>query len=230
MATKLKDKFYFSHDSNARRDPKVIALRAKHGFEGYGRFFALIEIMREHEGYNLDISKKYILQSIASELDFKDVDSCNNFIKDCIDFELLESDSIFVWSNSLNARMKLFEEKREYYRNKAKKRWNPEKKKKDDNKDTKKKSEKKKSLFSSVESLRDDKIFGQIKEYVRTKEEFNCVSDTIIEQQRTTIIDWLKSSGKQYKDYKAFFCNCLRRHIRDNGLEGKSSKGKEMIY
>ena len=44
----------------------------------------------EERDYQIDTSKKYILQSIAHELTFESIEECEQFIKDCIDFELLE--------------------------------------------------------------------------------------------------------------------------------------------
>ena len=38
-------KTYFPHDSNARNDIKLIKLRAKYGYEGFGIYFALIELL-----------------------------------------------------------------------------------------------------------------------------------------------------------------------------------------
>lgn len=46
-----KDTFYFSHDSNAANDDKILALRMKHGWEGYGLFWALIERLRESKDF-----------------------------------------------------------------------------------------------------------------------------------------------------------------------------------
>lgn len=46
-----KDTYYFSHDYNARNDEKMIAVRMKHGAEGYGIFFMILEKMRESENY-----------------------------------------------------------------------------------------------------------------------------------------------------------------------------------
>ena len=237
-ATKSKDKFYFSHDSNARRDPKMIALRSKYGYEGYGRFFALVEILREEKDYRIDTTKSYIIHSVSHELNFESKDLCEAFIKDCLNFELLESDGIFVWSNSLNARMEMFEAKRERYRQLAKKRWG-NKNKDEINKDEKniqEKSEgkdktKRKKKYSSIESLRSDKEFAEIKEEIRKKDEFNCLSDEIIEYQRRSIIDWLVSKDKRYQNYKAFFFNILRKHIRENKLDEKSDPSeKKMVY
>ena len=46
--------YYFSHDSNARNDEKVLMLRAKHGWEGYGLYWALVEMMFENNRTCLD--------------------------------------------------------------------------------------------------------------------------------------------------------------------------------
>ena len=39
---------YFSHDNNAQDHPKMQALIAEYGFEGYGRFWALHERIAAH--------------------------------------------------------------------------------------------------------------------------------------------------------------------------------------
>lgn len=51
-----KDAFYFSHDSNARNDIKMIKLRRNLGMEGVGIFWCLIEILRENQSNKLKIS------------------------------------------------------------------------------------------------------------------------------------------------------------------------------
>ena len=42
----MKDVGYFSHDSNAHRDYKMVKLRTKLGWGGYGLFWAIIENLR----------------------------------------------------------------------------------------------------------------------------------------------------------------------------------------
>lgn len=42
---------YFSHDSNARNDEKLVRLRMKHHAAGYGVYFMLLERMRETSSY-----------------------------------------------------------------------------------------------------------------------------------------------------------------------------------
>ncbi|MCL1633015.1 DUF4373 domain-containing protein [Sporolactobacillus sp. CPB3-1] len=54
----MKDACYFIHDSNARYDPKILAMRAVFGMEGYGRYWCLIEILRDEDGYKLEKTKQ----------------------------------------------------------------------------------------------------------------------------------------------------------------------------
>lgn len=51
----MKESFYFSHDSNARNDVKIIKLRRQLGMEGYGIYWALIEMLRDAPGNKLPI-------------------------------------------------------------------------------------------------------------------------------------------------------------------------------
>ncbi|MBQ9417116.1 MAG: DUF4373 domain-containing protein [Bacteroidales bacterium] len=55
-----KDAFYFKHDSNARNDEKVLALRQRFGMEGYGIYWAIIEKMRDSADYYLTTGYKTI--------------------------------------------------------------------------------------------------------------------------------------------------------------------------
>ena len=67
----MKDNLpYFSHDNNARRHPKMQALIAEFGYEGYGRFWALNERIAETSGACIDISKRVNKLALANELNF----------------------------------------------------------------------------------------------------------------------------------------------------------------
>lgn len=48
----MKDTFYFSHDSNAKDDPKCVGLIESLGLEGYGIYWVLLEILREQPEYS----------------------------------------------------------------------------------------------------------------------------------------------------------------------------------
>lgn len=63
-----KEAYYFSHDANSRNDLKCVKLRQELGMEGYGIFWAIIEILRESDGYKLKISD---LETISFDLKCK---------------------------------------------------------------------------------------------------------------------------------------------------------------
>ena len=51
----MKDAYYFSHDSNARHDPKILEMRAAYGAKGYGWYWMIIEILRDQEAYRIKV-------------------------------------------------------------------------------------------------------------------------------------------------------------------------------
>jgi hypothetical protein len=109
---------YFSHDANARHDPKMTALISRYGMAGYGSFWVIVEMLREQEGYRLP-HKSYAFEAIATELKM-DNGKTTEFIQYLIkEVELLRSDEKFFWSESLLCRMKLMETKSEQARQAA---------------------------------------------------------------------------------------------------------------
>ena len=117
-----KDAYYFKHDTNARHDPKIKSLINKYGLEGYGRFWVIIEMLREAERYKLE-DKKYIWEALAEQMKI-DVKDVKQFIKDCVeDFELFIQEDGFFYSNSLLQRMIKLDEIREKRREAGYERW-----------------------------------------------------------------------------------------------------------
>lgn len=47
----MNESKYFSHDSNARNSDKILPLRMRHGAEGYGIYFMILERLREEPEY-----------------------------------------------------------------------------------------------------------------------------------------------------------------------------------
>ncbi|WP_168198412.1 DUF4373 domain-containing protein [Crassaminicella thermophila] len=121
-----KDAYYFSHDSNARHDPKILAMRSVYGSEGYGWYWILIETFREQENYKLKITK-HVYNALAMQMQCN-AEQAQCYVNDCInEFELFETDGDFIWSNSLLKRMQNKEEKSEKARKAAQARWNKNK-------------------------------------------------------------------------------------------------------
>ena len=76
----MKDNLpFFSHDNNARNHPKMKALIAEFGYEGYGRFWALNERIAESAGAFIDISRKVYKLDLAKELGL-DGDGLDKFL------------------------------------------------------------------------------------------------------------------------------------------------------
>lgn len=101
----IKESFYTSHDFNARNDEKILVLRAKYGMEGYGLYWALIEMMGEAKGNKLSFDK---INGVAMALSY----DCNNLVefvkslsKKPINLFKLEKD--FFWSESLLLRIEM---------------------------------------------------------------------------------------------------------------------------
>jgi hypothetical protein len=121
-----KDAYYFSHDSNARNDEKVLSLRMSLGMEGYGIYWSIIEKMRENTDYMC--SKAYDL--IAFDLRVEE-EKIKRVVEDFELFEISECGKKF-YSKSLLNRMAKMNEKSEKARESANARWNKTGKAKND--------------------------------------------------------------------------------------------------
>lgn len=107
----MKDEIWFKHDKNARRDPKIQALRAKLGPEGYGIYFMLIEVMAEQAGYRLE-KFPLMVAGLSIELGVKEelLEKVLGFI--ITECELFRQDDTHIWSESLLRRMSAYDETR----------------------------------------------------------------------------------------------------------------------
>jgi hypothetical protein len=118
--------YYFSHDSNARTDPKMKDMITDYKAQGYGAFWAIIESMSEQDGYRLACAKQSY-RSIAMDV-LWDSDSVAKFVLDCIqEFKLFETDGDYFWSESLRRRMmqrdELIDKRKSAGKEGADKRW-----------------------------------------------------------------------------------------------------------
>lgn len=100
-----KDAYWFRHDANARYDIKVIELRSLHGYEGYGIYFAILEVMREQEGYCIPESKVGMVGVALGESSQK----VRVIIEDCVKIGLFEQEDGIIYSRSFLDRMAKWE-------------------------------------------------------------------------------------------------------------------------
>ena len=112
-----RETFYFSHDYNARNDPKLQKVLMKLGQEGKGVYWDLIEMLYEQGGY--------LLLSDCDSYAFQLRTQC-----DCItklingDFELFKKDDEKFWSESVLKRLSIRDDKSNKARQSAFARWN----------------------------------------------------------------------------------------------------------
>jgi hypothetical protein len=99
-----KNKSYFSHDSNARNDEKMLALRMKHGATGYGVYFMILERLREEKDYMS--AKNYDVLAFDFHVS---VEMVQSVVEDFELFEFTEDGKKFYSLSFLN-RMKLKDE------------------------------------------------------------------------------------------------------------------------
>jgi uncharacterized protein YdaU (DUF1376 family) len=109
-------KTYFNHDSNARNDYRIIKLRAKLGYEGYGIFWSLLEMLFIEE--NKICIEDY--DALAFGL------QCNtNKLKQVIeDFDLFVIEDNCFYSKRLNNHIEEINNKSKKAKESINKRWN----------------------------------------------------------------------------------------------------------
>jgi hypothetical protein len=109
----MKDAYYFPHDSNARNDPKMSALKLKYRAFGVGMYWIFIEILRDQEEFKYFIDQDIVWDNLADEF-MTTPKKAEEFINDCIHkFKLLKTDGQHIWSDSLIRRLKPMLEERD---------------------------------------------------------------------------------------------------------------------
>lgn len=101
-----KDTYYFSHDANAKDDPKCMMLIDELGMEGYGIFWVLIETLRNQPDYKCPVT---MIKSLAKRYNTSEPKVevvINNYGLFVIE------NGLFFFSESLNRRMEVADKKR----------------------------------------------------------------------------------------------------------------------
>ena len=108
-------KTYFNHDSSARTDLRIIKLRAKLGYEGYGIFWALLELLFTEE--NKLCVDDYTEIAFGLQCDAK-------ILKQVIeDFDLFAVEGGCFYSKRLNKQIEEINAKSNKAKENASKRW-----------------------------------------------------------------------------------------------------------
>lgn len=223
----MKETYYFSHDCNARNDEKVLMLRAEHGMEGYGIYWALVEMMFESSDTCLYHNK---IKGIAVSYNI-DITLLKSVIKTCIDEELFYSDENVFWSESLRRRKGKYHEIKEKKSDAGKKgmasRWGLNNTVitpllDSNNTDITKHN---KGKESKVNEIKEKDIYM---DYVRlTPNEYNQLLEKLSTEERDTYIERLNDyigqigetqANKKYKSHYHVIMNWYRKDIKDKPL------------
>lgn len=205
-----KEAYYFSHDSNARHDPKILALRSEFGIQGYGIYWVVVEMLREADGYKLP-TKAYIWNAIAMQVQCKDFakDDAKRFVEYCInECDLFDTDEDFFWSNSLLNRMDKKNELSKKRSEAAKARW-----KKSDKDAVSNDSEEANESKSNANAMQNDANAMQTdaRKGNEIKEKENKYKNHIVE-----IVDYLNSTcSKKFKESTEGQVKFIRARLKD---------------
>ena len=117
----MKNNSWFSHDSNAKDDEKMMFLIEELGLEGYGIYWVLVEKLREEKGYKCSLKMIPILARRYNTTTAKMEAVIHRY--DLFQIE----EQCFFFSNSLKDRMQIMDNKKENMKALANKRWNKNK-------------------------------------------------------------------------------------------------------
>jgi uncharacterized phage protein (TIGR02220 family) len=190
-----KEAYYFSHDANARHDPKILALRSEFGIEGYGIYWVVVEMLREHDEFKLPL-KTYIFNAIAMQVQSNAYakEDAKQFVEFCInECDLFESDGDYFWSNSLLKRMNKKDALSKKRSEAAKARWE----KLNDSKGSEK-TDDANAMQMDANAMQTDARKGNIKEKKgNIKEKDNIPYSEIIDYLNAAAGTKYKASGKK---------------------------------
>ena len=116
-----KDAYFFSHDSNAKDDPKCVMLIEQLGLEGYGIYWVLVETLRDQSNYKYPLA---LIPAIARRYNT----TAEKMKTVVMNYNLFEIDDVNFFSLSLIERMKKLDDKRDKAREAINKRWDKNKK------------------------------------------------------------------------------------------------------
>ena len=107
---------YFSHDANMRNHRRVKALIAKFGFEGYGIWCMMLEVLTDSDFFEMILCEQEIIL-LSGDFTISS-DRLKEIIDYCIKLNLLQNENGKLFSRNHKKRMSPLQEKRERERKK----------------------------------------------------------------------------------------------------------------
>ena len=218
---------YFPHDSNAHEDMRIIELRMDFGWEAYGLFWALLEVMRIADDYSISDN----IKPLAYKFQIKP-DKLQAIIDRCLELKLLTKDDNMLYCKELNERMIAVESKSANARKAAEKRWSnadamqthSERNAIKVNKSKVNKTKINKSISKDTNTgsrlFKNDKLYNFDnfkKSFINSKYE-----NADLEFYHEAVMNWADSNGTKKKDWAATARNFMLRDLKDNKLKLKN--------
>lgn len=207
----MKETYYFQHDYNARNDDKVKKLIRKHGFLGYGLFWAIIEDL-----YNNDNSLSLDYEGIAFDLR-TECDCIKSIIND---FDLFVIDGDTFGSLSVQKRLEARDAKSRKARESARKRWDKEPTNNERNayvmrthSDGNARKEKKKKKEKDIPSLNEFMFYAFQQKKTLNKEAVEAKYKSWVEN------GWRDGFDREIKNWKSKLLNTIPHLKEDNPQE-----------
>jgi hypothetical protein len=218
-----KDTFYFSHDYNARNDEKIKRLIRKHGMQGYGVFWSIVEDL-----YNNANALRTDYEGIAYDLrsDSELVASVVN------DFDLFIFNGDYFGSNSVQERLEQRNDKSAKARKSASYRWDNANALQTQSDSNAKKERKGKEIKGKEINISFDIFWDLYDKKVGDKEKLKKKWDSMKDDDRSSIIEYIpkykliQPEKKFRKDPQTFFNN----NSWNDELIGSSDIPKTQIY
>ncbi len=110
---------WFPHDSSARNDQRILMLRLKFGWHGYGLYWSILESMYEASDAKLDANALPAL-CLGFSIEEKELQEIVDY---CVEIGLFQSEDGFLFSTRLVEQKKYHHERSEAARKSAEARW-----------------------------------------------------------------------------------------------------------
>lgn len=221
-----KDTFYFSHDYNARNDEKIKRLIRKHGMQGYGVFWSIVEDL-----YNNANALRTDYEGIAYDLR----SDCELVASVVNDFDLFIFNGDYFGSNSVQERLEQRNDKSAKARKSASYRWdnaNALQTQSDSNTKKERKGKEIKGKEIKEINISFDIFWDLYDKKVGDKEKLKKKWDSMKDDDRSSIIEYIpkykliQPEKKFRKDPQTFFNN----NSWNDELIGSSDIPKTQIY
>ena len=203
----MKETFYFPHDYNAMQDEKIKMLIRKHGMEGYGIFWGIVEML-----YNNANALRTDYEGIAYDMRTNS-DKIESIIND---FELFVVDGDLFGSESIERRLNERKEKSRKAKESANYRW---------------KNANALRMHSECNAIKEKKVKEKKEKKENNNEDWILKVDDKFKDTVSMYVDYRKGRKESYKTEKSFMLmvNKLIQMSGNNPIIAKQIVEQSMI-